>query len=270
MGNESIDSNINNLEQELTDTINNTKKWLFWLNFSIIREKIKNFFNPKNNDNKTENITPTNNNTIINNIDTSKIFGIAENGWEYTSNNSFTNHITGKTYKLYDQTIGPRAWYQYNDWKDMSYRWCMLTSAAVVASSLWNYNITPWDLFNHHRHVLVRDSVPKESNGKLSSNLIYNWKNDANNGIIDNITKHLKTWNPAIIMVKGSHDGGNNKFTSSQHYMALLDISDDWSKIFVWNSCKNLWGRCSSNGWFPTNDILTSVREATLFTPTQT
>ena len=117
--------------------------------------------------------------------------------------------------------------------------------------------------------MLVRDSVPQESNWKLRSNLIYNWKKDADNWIIGNITQHLKAWNPAIIMVKGRQDGGNNKYTNSQHYMALLDISDDGSKIFVWNSCKNLWGRCSSNWWFPTNDILTSVREATLFTPTQ-
>lgn len=190
----------------------------------------------------------------VNNVyNVNNVYGIALNNDRYNNNNSFTSK-SGKIYKLYDQTQWPWSSYKYSNGETISNNGCMLTAAATVASSLWNYKITPWDFFNEkYRHALVSSSVPIMSNGKLKAKPI-----NTNNQIIDNLQK----WNPVIIMVK------NNEFTSSQHYLALLDISSDGNKIFIGNSHiadaekgkKNV-----KNGWYPTKDVLTNVNEATAF-----
>lgn len=282
--------NLSNDSKEVTKVLEWTKKSLSileketWINFfKKAWDWLKKFFWFKSNESPdlTWNSTSSSKGThwsdnlphTTETIDTTQTFGIAEDGWDYTPNNSYTNSKSGIKYKLYDQTRWPWAWYRYDNTRTVSNNWCMLTSAAVVASSLWNFNVTPWDLFKSHKHTLVRDSVPAESNKKLKSNLIWfnkGWTQDANNETLSQIKENLQKWNPAIIMVKGRAKWWKSKFTSSQHYMALLDISDDGSKIFVGNSCTRLWWDRSSNGWYPTTDVLTSVREATLFTPIQT
>ncbi len=189
-------------------------------------------------------------------VDTSKKYGIALDGSEYNTSNSFTSR-SWITYKLYDQTKWPWSMNKYSDGRTMKQKWCMLTSAAVVASSLWNFSITPWDLFNRHRHELVATSVPAESKWKLKQKVV-----KTNSEIID----WLKSGNPVIIKVEGKNrKWWKSKFTSSQHYMSLLDISEDGSKVFVGNSHISDWGNYSSNGWYSTNEVLTSVREATVF-----
>lgn len=197
-------------------------------------------------------------------VDFSKKYGYALDGSEYNSDNSFTSK-SGITYKLYDQTEGSWSLSQENEeqvkeYKYMKNRWCMLTAAAVVASSLWNFNLTPWDFYKNFKHKLVSSSVPLASDGKLKADKINNLKS-----VKDKIVKGLQEWNPAIIMAFGQNKWGASKFTNGQHYMALLDISEDWSKIFVWNShTADNWSY-SSNWWYPTSEVLTSVKEATIF-----
>ena len=197
-------------------------------------------------------------------INSFNVSGGVNNGAFNTSSidsNSYVNKKSGLTFNLYDQGIGEWANYQYDDGKDMSYRGCMLTAASCVASSM-DSNITPGDFFNSHRHDFVEYSVPSLTNGKIQS---LSLAIDSN--LSSNIVQNLQKGNPVIVMVKGYRDGGNSPFTSGQHYMALLDISDDGSKIYVGNSHKNDGGNYSSNGWYSTNEVLTSINEATAFIP---
>ena len=185
-------------------------------------------------------------------VDMNRKYGFALDGSEYNENNSFTSR-SGITYKLYDQT----KWW----WSIVSKKGCMVTSAAVVSSSLWNFWITPWEVFGSRcRTKYPSDSVPILSENKLKSTKLSIWKNTSNE-----IISSLQNGNPAIIMAYGRNKWGQSRFTRNQHYMALLDISQDWSKIFVGNSYTGLWGSHSSNGWYPTSEVLTSVREATTF-----
>ena len=187
---------------------------------------------------------------------TTQTSGVSSDGTTYTNSKS------GATYKLYDQGVGDWANYQYSDGKDMAYRGCMLTAAASISSAA-NTSVNPGTLFKEHRHDYVASSVPAESNGKIKSQSI-SIDGNTNNNIVQN----LQQGNSAIIMVKGRNDGGSSKFTSGQHYMALLDISDDGKKIFVGNSHVNDGGKYSANGWYPTEEVLESIREATVFTTT--
>lgn len=185
-------------------------------------------------------------------VDLNKKYGFALDGSEYNENNSFTSR-SGITYKLYDQTQG---W-----WPRVSKKGCMVTSAAVVSSSLWNYWVTPWIVFRgKQRNHYPSDSVPVLSGSKLKSKKLSIWNSTSREIIFS-----LQNGDPAIIMAYGKKKWGSSKFTSSQHYMALLDISEDWSMIFVGNSYTGLWGSHSSNGRYPTSEVLTSVKEATTF-----
>ena len=190
-------------------------------------------------------------------VDLQKKYGFALDNSEYDESNSYTSR-SWITYKLYDQTKWPWANYKYKDGKTMSYKWCMLTSAAIIASSLWNFSLTPWDLFKRHRHDSVVKSVPAESMWKLDSQSLSVKSND-------DIISGLQEWNPVIIKVTGRNSWGCSSFTWGQHYMALLDISSDCSKIFVWNSHTADRWNYSSNWWYPTSEVLTSVKEATVF-----
>ena len=106
------------------------------------------------------------------------------------------------------------------------------------------------------RHSLVSSSVPVISGGKLNSR-----KASSN----EEVLSELKKWNPAVIKVKWAKQRGASKFTSGQHYMALLDISPDGSKVFVWNSHVLDGGKYSSSGWYSTSEVFTSVDERTVF-----
>ena len=198
-------------------------------------------------------------NSWNNSVDISKRYGFSVGVETYDENNSFLSS-SGMTYKLYDQTQWPWSWLKYSDGKTMRMKWCMLTSAAVIASSLWNFQITPKVVFDFDRwkfrHSLVSSSVPVISGGKLNSR-----KASSN----EEVLSELKKWNPAVIKVKWAKQRGASKFTSGQHYMALLDISPDGSKVFVWNSHVLDGGKYSSSGWYSTSEVFTSVDERTVF-----
>jgi hypothetical protein len=57
-------------------------------------------------------------------------------------------------------------------------------------------------------------------------------------------------------------------FTSSQHYMALIDVSSDGKQIFVGNSYGTGSG-AGSNGWFNSKTVLTDVHEYVYCVPSQ-
>ena len=56
----------------------------------------------------------------------------------------------------------------------------------------------------------------------------------------------------------GRNKGGSSSFTSSQHYMALIDLNG--SNIFVGNAYSN--SGHGKAGWFDIDKVLTSVKTA--------
>ena len=196
--------------------------------------------------------------TVTHSADTSRTYGIATDAGSYNSNNSYVNSKNGITYKLYDQGMGDWAGYVYSDGATMKNNGCMLTSASVLSSAV-DSSITPGNFFNSsYRHEFVSNSVPAQSNGNFQAISVSDPQT---------IISNLQQGNPAIVMVKGYKKGGSSSFTTSQHYMALLDISDDGSQVFVGNSHSTDGGARSGNGWYPTSEVLTSVNEATVFKP---
>ena len=73
-----------------------------------------------------------------------------------------------------------------------------------------------------------------------------------------NIINFLNDGNIVVIKVYGSKKGGSSSFTSSQHYMALLDITD--TQIFVGNAYSS--SGHGRSAWFGIDEVLTSVDTA--------
>ena len=134
----------------------------------------------------------------------------------------------------------------------------MLTSAACVTSAV-DPSKTPKDFFESHPHTHVFKSIPKITN-KWEAKQIKG--EDKQKEIEENLTK----WYPAIFMVRGKWKGGKNTLTSSQHYMAAVDIreKDGKKEVFIANTHNNRWG-----GWISTDKAFTSMKEASIYTPAQ-
>ena len=168
------------------------------------------------------------------------------------------NSINRIKYNLYNQ--GDSRWgsvkYDSND--DIASNGCMITSIAVL-SSAYDSSITPLTVFNsNYRHRSAYKGVNALSNNTFSC---YQNNSMSNSDIVSN----LKSGNVVIIMVKAK-----SNFTNSQHYMALIDIKQDGSQIFVGNSYGKGTGTYSRNGWFNTDTVLYDKREVNVCTPTST
>ena len=169
------------------------------------------------------------------------------------------NPKSGLTFKLYSQSSGP--------WKnELSESWCMNTSAACVCSAI-DSSITPATFYNKAQHEFVYDSIPRISNHKLKVTKLLEWeKNNRGDQKLQEtqkkIKEHLKKWYPAIFMVRGKWNGGKNTLTSSQHYMAAVDIRSKNGKeeIFIANKSGNKWGER-----VPANQAFVSMKQASLY-----
>ena len=196
--------------------------------------------------NSSENIE---NNEGTNN---NEIDGIDENG------NYHINSINNKKFIIYDQMD--------SRWSDLSLagsdgtgtvgtRGCNMISTSVILSS-YDSNYTPYDYY----YSGYKSSHPYDAINKLTNNeYSCSYKSLNNQDIVD----YLQKGYVAIILVYGG-ERGNSKFTSDQHYMALIDISSDGNKIFVGNSYNNGNSSYSKSGWFSTSDVLTSVAQVHL------
>ena len=172
--------------------------------------------------------------------------------------NIHKNSINGIEYKLLNQAD--------TEWKDVKYPTrsgtigkvgCMITSVAVVSSS-YDKTMTPKKVMDAgYQHNYPSDSIPHFSakNFKCTMSSSIN-----KNTIIDN----LKQGNVVVIKVKGA-----SKFTTSQHYMALIDIKSDGSQIFVGNSYGDGAGTYNRTGWFDTDTVLYDTREVHICVPSQ-
>lgn len=174
---------------------------------------------------------------------------------EYNDTNSHKNSINGVRYMLYNQADPKWGSVTYPSGKTIAAVGCLITSVAVVSSAA-DSSITPYTVFNNGaRHQFPYTGVVHSTSSEWFS---------CKTGTItaDNIKNELKKGNAVVIKVEEA-----SSFTNSQHYMALIDISSDGSKIFVGNSYAN--GGYGRNGWFTSGEVLTDVHEFNICTPTQ-
>ena len=160
-----------------------------------------------------------------------------------------TNSINGIVYNLYNQSSDAWKGYYYSSGQTIAQNGCMNTSVAVVSSG-YDKSITPVTAFQKYRHSHPRTGISGLTNGAYSCSSGSTSKN--------NIVNTLSAGNVVVIMVYGKNKGGSSSFTSSQHYMALIDISG--SNVFVGNAYSNsTYGKA---GWFNIDKVLTSIQSA--------
>ncbi len=163
---------------------------------------------------------------------------------------SYKNSRNGITYNTYSQADSRWKDHKYSNGQTIAQNGCMVTSIAVVSSAV-NSSITPYTVFNSsHRHNYPWDAITKLTSSKI--------KCSSGSTNKQNIINFLKDGNVVVIKVYGRNKNGSSSFTSSQHYMALLDIND--TSIYVGNGYSS-----SGNGrigWYAIDKVLTSVNTA--------
>ena len=180
----------------------------------------------------------TNNNSNNNNTSASNTYG------------TYRNSRNGVTYNLYNQADSRWKDHKYSSGKTIGQVGCMITSIAVVSSAADN-SITPYTVFNSsHRHNYPWDAITKLTGGKI--------KCSSGSTNKQNIINFLRDGNVVVIKVYGRTKNGSSTFTSSQHYMALLDIND--TSIYVGNGYSS--SGSGKTGWFAIDKVLTSVNTA--------
>ena len=176
----------------------------------------------------------------------------------YTQERYHDNSINGIRYILYNQIDSRWASVKYPSGSTIGDIGCMITSVAVV-SSAYDTSITPKTVFDSYRHNYPYDGINGLAGNGFDCEKIsaYNSK--------DKILSSLASGKVVVIMAYGKNKNGASRFTSSQHYMALLDYKDN--QIFIGNSYSNSgYGR---SGWYDKDTVLTSVQEVNICTPTQ-
>ena len=180
--------------------------------------------------------------------------GTTNKNSEYTDANSHKNSINGIRYMLYDQADPRWGKVKYSNGKTIAEIGCYLTAMSVIGSS-GNSKVTPLYTFETRaNNYYITNAIPKLAG---SGNFTCKVGSITHDGII----KELKKGSVAIILVKAK-----SSFTSSQHYMALIDVTADGSQIFVGNSYGNGAGGAA---WFNSKAVLTDVHEYVYCVPSQ-
>ena len=168
-----------------------------------------------------------------------------------------TSSVSGIKYTVYNQADSTWGSVTYSDGSTIKDIGCMITSAAVVSSAS-NSKVTPKTVFDSYKHSHPYTSVPPLSNNKFSCSMV-------NSPSSDSIKQSLKSGNAVIIKVYGQNKGGSSKFTSSQHYMALVDINSAGDQIYVGNAYSS--SGYGKSGWYSASEVLTSVQTAEICVP---
>lgn len=182
--------------------------------------------------------------------------GTSNKNSEYTDANSHKNSINGIRYMLYNQADPRWGKVKYSNGKTIAEIGCLLTAMSVVSSSA-NSKVTPLYAFETKaNNYYMTNAIPKLAG---SGNFTCKVGSITHDGIVN----QLKKGSVAIIMVKAA-----SSFTSSQHYMALIDVTSDGKQIYVGNSYGSGSGSGRS-GWFNSKTVLTDVHEYVYCVPSQ-
>ena len=184
----------------------------------------------------------------------SNIFGYNENAYSngigtvtISEGDGYTSIYTssfGKSYKEFKQNVTDASYanYKYGN-GTISSQGCSVTSLAIVLSG-YGFDVNPgiWS------GGLI--SVSGEINSYVGGKLYSLSTSGSTSESIKNIQNHLRTGNPVII-----HVLAKSSFTNNQHWMALLDISEDGSLVYLSNP--NVYGQ---NGWVSINTALYDLK----------
>ena len=188
--------------------------------------------------NNNSNNTNNNSNNTSSSTNASNIYG------------TYRNSRNGITYNLYSQADSRWKDYKYSNGQTIAQNGCMVTSIAVISSAV-DSSITPYTVFNtSHRHNYPWDAITKLTGGKI--------KCTSGSTNKQNIINFLKDGNVVVVKVYGRNKNGSSSFTSSQHYMALLDINE--TSIYIGNAYSSSGN--GKTGWFAIDKVLTSVNTA--------
>ena len=165
---------------------------------------------------------------------------------------------SGKTYIQYKQDVGPWANMSYGD-NTISYQGCSITSVAIILSG-FGYDLTPANWSTTGYYSVTNQIKERLSNTTLTE--ISPVTVEVQSSAKANIQNHLKTGNPVVIHVLGSGKGYSSTYTQNQHYMALLDISDDGTQVYVSNPYST-----GPNGWEDINVVIRSLEAYILVSP---
>ena len=180
---------------------------------------------------------------------------------------TYTNPKSGLTYNLYDQN-DPRRWNKKkNGGTTMNQTGCNLTAAAVIHSMI-DPSITPDFYRQHYAGRLPYNSIPKASKNKIQSKVLLpgeknKWPKEKTQQAIEEMIKNLENWYPVDFMVHWPRHGGNNTLTTWQHYMAAVDIRENWGnkEVFIANTHNGKWW-----GRYPIDKAFASLRQASTYT----
>ena len=175
--------------------------------------------------------------------------GDTPSGGDDFTYNTYTSTKNGVTYNLYYQNDAKWGNIKYPDGVTIASRGCMISAIAVVASA-FDKGITPLSVFNSsNRHNHPHYAIELMTNNNIDC---FSSSNRTSSYVADELNKG----NVVVLMVYGKSNGGSSKFTSSQHYMALLDISGN--EVFVGNGYGS--SSYATTGWYSLNDVMTSVQ----------
>lgn len=182
----------------------------------------------------------------------------SSNNASYDGTNYHYNALNNTKFMIYNQ-IDTR-------WSNLSFpgsngvgtvgeRGCNIIATAVIVSGYDN-SITPYNVYNSsYRSAHPYDAVNNLTNHKFNCSM--------SSTNTTSIVNNLKDGNVYVVLVYGSSNGGSSKFTSSQHYISIIDVSSDGDYVYVGNSYDetHTYGK---SGWFATSDVLNSVQQAHL------
>lgn len=187
--------------------------------------------------------------------------------FEYEENATGTNGITnigdlelatytnsaGRTFVEYKQNTGPWATMSYGN-GTIAAQGCSITSLAIALSG-YGYDFTP-QKWSSGSLISMSGQMKSYLNG--STRVAIGAEGTANVNVKaenkQDIQSHLKTGDIVIIHVLGNKKGYSNPYTSNQHWMALLDINEDGSQVYVSNPYAG-----KSNGWADIDQVLNSL-----------
>lgn len=153
----------------------------------------------------------------------------------YTSSN-------GKTYTWYYQGYGPWSGYTSSSGSTMTAAGCYCTTSAIIGSGYGNKETPHWGRNIYEFEMIEENNLSKgcSDSGSYGVNL--------NSNQIKQIQEWLFNGGEVII-----HVGNNSKYTSNQHWMPIVDISDDGQEVYIMNTVQ------SFEGWNNINDLAICV-----------
>ena len=175
--------------------------------------------------------------------------GTGSNSNQGTSaSGTYRNTKNNQVFNLYYQNDSRWGGTQYSNGDTITEIGCMITAVSVIASA-YDSSITPLTVFNSYPQSYPHTSINSLTNNNISCT------NSANKSA-SYITEQLNQGKLAVIQDYGRSSGGSSPFTSSQHYMALLDVSGN--QVYVGNGYSD--SSYAKTGWFNASDVFTSVQ----------